>query len=168
MTTTLPSTKNVLRLLYDFDSNTWAPEFHKREFRFQVMHNMNGYIKPYFQDETGRVWRDETGNTDGADTIPFEVEFGTELDNSPLKKNIVGIIVSTENARGAQIMLSVDKREFKDIGQVTEDLTEIYYKAGTNGRITNYKIRHNDAGDAPVLDGIITFTSQEELFFGDL
>jgi hypothetical protein len=43
--------------------NAWWTEEHKREIRFQFNHTMNGYTKPYFTDETGRLFRDETGNT---------------------------------------------------------------------------------------------------------
>jgi hypothetical protein len=54
----------------------WWTEEHKREIRFQFTHTMNGYTKPYFTDETGRLFRDETGNLDNADPIPMEIEFG--------------------------------------------------------------------------------------------
>lgn len=165
VTTTLASTKNVLRLIYDFDSNTWAPEYHKREFRQQILHAMNGYIKPYFIDETGRVFRDETGSLDHHDTIPFEVELGRSFDQTPLRKNLVGCLVHTENARGTQIMLSVDGGNFADVGQVTLPEQEFLFKPGTIGRDTNYKFVHNGPGDGPQIDGVITYSSAEELVF---
>ena len=155
-----------MRLVYDFDSNTWAPEFHKREFRFQVMHTMHGYTKPYFIDETGHVWRDETGNKDGEDTIPFEVELGRDQEGTPLKKNLIGCLAQTDNARGAQIFRSIDGGNWSDVGQVTENNQEFTFKAGSIGRDVNYKIVHNDAGDAPSIDGIITYDSGEEVVFG--
>lgn len=162
VTTTIASTKQVLRLLYDFDSNTWAPEYHTREHRFQITHTMHGYTKPYFIDEIGRLWRDETGSLDGVDTIPFEVEMGRNTFGTPLNKYFVGAIIHTEKARGAQIMVSIDQGQFKDMGQVNADMTEIKFPMNTDGRDINYKIVHNDAGDAPVFNGVTTYFSIEE------
>ncbi len=127
---------------------------------------MHGYTKPYFQDETGRVFRDETGNLDHFDTIPFEVELGRDFESSPLKKNLVGCIVQTEQARGAQVLLSLDGGNFRDVGQVTEGTQEIIFPGGVRARDANYKIVHNDKGDAPSVDGVITYSSQEEVSFG--
>lgn len=156
----MASTKNVLRLLYDFDSNTWAPEYHKREHRFQTVHTMNGYTKPYFLDETGRLWRDETTSKDGADTIPFEVQIGRNNQGNSFLKEYVGCIVETEKARGAQIMVSVDGGQFKDMGQVTQDVQEVVFREKMVGRDVDYKLVHNDSGDAPSFDGITTYYSQ--------
>ncbi len=165
-TTTLASTKNVLRLVYDFDSNTWAPEYHKREFRYQIMHSMNGYTKPYFIDETGRLWRDETGSVDGPDSIPFEVQLGRNNQGNPLKKNYIGAVVHTEKARGAQVMVSVDGRQFEDVGQVFDDVQEILFPVAITGRDIDYRISHNDRGDAPSFDGVTSFFAQEQTQLG--
>lgn len=160
-TSTVASTKSVLRLIYDFDSNTWWPEFHKREFRFQIMHTMNGYTKPYFLDETGRFWRDETGNLDGVDTIPFEIQMGRNNQGTGFKKNYISSIIQTEKARGANIAVSLDGGQFRQIGQVNSDVQEIKM-TGYSGRDIDFKITHNDRGDGPSFDGITTYWSLAE------
>lgn len=165
-TTTVASSKNVLRLAYDFDSNTWGPEYHKREHRFQISHTMNGYTKPYFIDETGRLWRDETGNVDGPDTIPFEVQMGRNNQGSGLKKNYVGCIVETERARGANVMVSLDGGQFKNVGQIMHDVEEIIFPGDFYGRDIDYKLIHNEDSDAPIFDGVTNYFSMEESKIG--
>jgi hypothetical protein len=162
-TQTVASTKNVLRLVYDFDSNIWWPEYHKREFRFQFMHTMNGYTKPYFTDETGRLFRDETGNLDNADSIPFEIEYGRSDFGTPLTKNYVGALVQSEKAKGALLQAYLNGNpKPHDLGQITEDMQEFKYPAGFRGHDINYKIVYNSQGDGPTIDGITTYFSQEE------
>lgn len=161
-TQTVASTKNVLRFVYDWDSNTWWTEFHKREFRFQVTHTMNGYTKPYFQDETGRVFRDETGNLDNADQIPFEIETGRSDFGTPTEKNYTGCIILSEKAKGALVLVSRDNGNWVDVGQVTQDIQEFRFPAEFRGRDINYRISYNNQGDGPSVDGITTYFSSGE------
>lgn len=161
-TTTVASAKSVLRICYDFDSNIWWPEFHRREPRFQFIHTMSGYQKPYFLDETGRLFRDETGNLDHTDTIPFEIELGRNNQGTPLKKDYTGCVVQSEKAKGALLMVSLDGGAFRDIAQITTDIQEIRFPADISGSDINYKITHNNQGDGPIVDGVITYFSLEE------
>ena len=165
-TSTIASTKKVIRMIYDFDMNVWWPEEHKREFRFQLMHTMNGYTKPYFLDETGRFWRDEVGGLDGIDTIPFEVELGRDNYGTGLRKTYIGAIVETERARGAQVLMSLDNGNWLDVGQITTDVQEILFGPKVTGRDVNFRFVHNDAGDAPSLDGITPYYLLEETTVG--
>lgn len=126
------------------------------------MSTMTGYNKPYFLDETGRLWRDETGNLDGVDTIPFEVQFGRNNQGSELKKNYVGLSIQTEKSRGAQVMMALDNGQFKDIGQITTDTAEFRLPTSTIGHDVDFKVIHNDSGDAPSIDGITVYFSLVE------
>lgn len=125
------------------------------------MHTMNGYTKPYFLDETGRFWRDETGNLDGVDTIPFEIQMGRNNQGTGFKKNYISSIIQTEKARGANIAVSLDGGQFRQIGQVNSDVQEIKM-TGYSGRDIDFKITHNDRGDGPSFDGITTYWSLAE------
>lgn len=165
-TQTLPSSKQVVRLVYDFDSNIWWPEYHKREMRFQFVHQMNGYSKPYFTDETGRMWRDETGNLDGVDTIPFELQVGRTNQGTGLKKTYNGYIIQSENARGALVKVALDNGNWKDSAQITDDVQEVVFPPNQLGRDINYFITHNDGGDGPVIDGIATYFIVSEQTIG--
>lgn len=164
-TTTAQSTKKVIRLCYDFDLNAWWTEEHKREFRFQFNHNMNGYTKPYFTDETGRLFRDETGNLDNEDPIPVEIEFGRNNFSTDQKKTYLTALVDSEQARGALIQYSIDSGPFQTLGQITEPVQKMIFPQGgqlIEGRDINYKFTHNDEGNSPILNGIMTYYSGTE------
>ena len=164
-TTTAQSTKEVIRLCYDFDLNSWWPEEHKREIRFQFNHNMHGYTKAYFTDETGRLFRDETTNQDNADPIPMDIELGRDNFGTDQKKNYLSVLVDSENARGAIIQYSVNGGRFETLGQVTSDVEKLVFPQGgqlIEGRDINYKIVHNDTGDPPTINGLTTYFSVSE------
>lgn len=146
--------------------NILWPEYHKREFRDQFVHTMHGYTKPYFQDETGRLFRDETGDMDHQDTIPFEVEVGREDQGNRFKKRYTSIVIESENARGTQVAVSVEKAQYQDIGQITEDVQVLTLPGNLReGRDINVKFMHNDGGDRPVIDGLEYYYSAQEIKF---
>lgn len=166
-TTTLASSKQVVRLIYDFDSNAWWTEYHKREFRYQFMHTMHGYTKPYFVDETGRMFRDETTDKDHFDTIPMEIELGRSAVGSRFEKTFSGCLVQSEKAGGAQVSVSIDNGEWRNVGQISSDIQEIKFDRDLpSGRDINYKITTNDTGEAAIIDGVETYSSIQENRFG--
>lgn len=161
-TTTSPSTKEVYRLCYDFDSNSWWVETHKREHRFQFRHRMHGYKKPYFIDETGRMFRDETTNKDHFDTIPFEVEWGRDNFGSELNKNYHSVTTDADRMEATVLMASIDGGQYKTVGQLTQKIQEHTFKFGTSGHDISYKYLYNDDGNGPIINGQITFWSPLE------
>lgn len=157
----------MVRLIYDFDLNGWWTEEHKREIRFQFNHTMNGYTKPYFTDETGRLFRDETGNTDNGDPIPLEIEMGRNNFGTDQTKRFLAVLVDSENARGAVLQYSIDGGVFNSLGQITDNVQKMIYPQGgqlLEGRDINYKIVHNDTGDPPIINGLTTYTNSAEMF----
>lgn len=167
-TTTVASTKAVTRLCYDFDLNSWWTEEHKRQIRFQFNYTMSGYTKPYFTDETGRLFRDETGNLDNADPIPMQIELGRNNFGNDEDKKYLSILVDSENARGAVLQYSVDGGSFNTHPgfQITDNVQKMIFPQGNDlitGRDINYKFVHNDNGDAPVINGLTTYYSMVEL-----
>lgn len=161
-TTTLASSKRVVRFCYDFDSNTWWLEYHRREIRFQFNHTMHGYTKPYFTDENGMLFRDETGNLDHEDTIPMAIEWGRDNFGTELKKHYHGCTVDAELAAGTMVMAAIDGSEFKPVGQITQTVTEFTFPFTADGHDVNYKFTHNDQGDSPVINGVVTYWSPAE------
>lgn len=159
-TTTAISTKQVVRLVYDFDMNAWWTETHKREIRFQFNHTMNGYTKPYFTDETGRLFRDETGNLDNGDVIPFEVELGRNQFSGDQLKSYTAVLVDTEGARETQLLYSTDGSQYKHLGQLTKNVNKLVFSTSqepnVEGRDISYKFVHSDSGDPPVINGVST------------
>lgn len=161
-TTTTASAKEVVRLIYDFDSNVWWPEYHRREFRFQFRHRMHGYKKPYFIDETGRLFRDETGNVDHFDTIPFDVELGRDNFGVTLKKNFHSYMADADQALGTQVFASIDNGNFNLVGQVTKTINEFMFPFGTEGHDINYRFTHNDISAPPIINSDVTYWSPLE------
>jgi len=170
-TTTVASTKKVVRLVYDYDMNAWWTEEHKREIRFQFNHTMNGYTKPYFTDETGRLFRDETGNLDNFDTIPMEIEFGRNNFGTDQLKLYMTVLIDSENARGAILQAALDDGPFNTLGQLTEVSTKISIQTRQDAqeyRDINYKIVDNSLGDPTAVNGLSTIFKIQELVSNEL
>lgn len=165
-TTTAISTRKVARFVYDFDMNAWWIELHRREIRFQFNHNMTGYEKPYFLDDTGRLFRDEVGNRDHMDTIPMRVKIGRDAFGTSAKKKYLGAFFQSEFGRGATIRASVDNGDFKPLGQLREDVEKIDFPEWVQGRDINYEITHDSIGEAPVIDGPETYYVTTENSYG--
>lgn len=170
-TTTLASSKQVVRLVYDYDMNAWWTEVHKREIRFQFNHTMNGYTKPYFTDETGRLFRDETGNLDNFDSIPMEIEFGRNNFGTDQLKLYMSVLLDSENARGAILQFALDNGPFNTLGQLTETSTKISLPVKaqlSEGHDINYKIVDNSLGDPTAVNGLSTYFKIQELIVNEL
>jgi len=165
-TTTAVSTKKVYRLCYDFDLNAWWTEEHKREFRFQFNHTMHGYTKPYFTDELGNLFRDETTNRDHIDPIPMEVQLGRNNFGTDQTKRYLSVLVDSENARGAQLQYSIDGGAFRTLGQVNKNVEKLLFPTGgeiIEGRDIDFKFVHNETGDPGVWNGITTWWTLAEV-----
>lgn len=146
--------------------NAWWTEEHNREIRFQFNHTMSGYTKPYFTDETGRLFRDETGWTDNGVAIPMEIEWGRNNFGTDQAKRFLTCLIDSENAEGAVLQYSVDNGPFKTLVQITQNVQKIIFpikESIPTGRDIDYKIVHNDTGAPPYINGITTWTSFEEL-----
>lgn len=165
-TTTVASTKKVVRFVYDFDMNAFWPEYHIREQRFQFNHTMSGYTKPYFTDETGRFYRDETGNTDDGAVIPMEVELGRNQFGTDANKTYTAVLVNSEEASEATLLYSTNGEQFKPLGQIDKNVNKFSFSTSrqpdVEGRDINYKFVHSDAGTAPILNGLSTTYQVQE------
>lgn len=155
-TTTLSTGKNITRLCYDFDLNIWWPELHSREVRFQFEHTMNGYTKPYFTDENGYLFRDETGLTDAGNTIPMLLEFGRTNCGTEQAKIFESVLIDSERTRTGIMQYQLDGGNWETLGQITEDIGELSFKLGTQKKIghdINLRFTHNNQGDPPYFNG---------------
>lgn len=145
--------------------NTWWAEQHRREMRFQFNHTMHGYTKPYFTDETGRLFRDETGQLDNDDSIPMEIEVGRNNFGSDQRKIYNSVLVDCEKAAGAVLQYSLDGGRFETLGTLKESVEKLVFPQGgqlIEGRDINYRFVHNDKGEAPEINGLTTYFSMAE------
>lgn len=128
---------------------------------------MNGYTKPYFTDETGRLFRDETGNTDNGDSIPMEIELGRDNLATDQRKKYHAVLIDSENARGALLQYSLDNGAFQTLGQATNNVELLTFPQRDQLKVSrdiNFKIVHNDSGDPPIINGLTPYSSLEEVF----
>lgn len=149
--------------------NAWWPEEHKREIRFQFNHEMNGYTKPYFTDETGRLFRDETGDLDNFDTIPMEIEWGRNNFGTDQLKQLISCLIDSEEARGGIMQYALDGGPFNTLGQIVDKQTKISFKSRgpQEGRDVNYKYVHNDSSSAPSINGMSTHFKIQEIIVNE-
>lgn len=121
---------------------------------------MSGYTKPYFTDDTGRLFRDETTNTDNGESIPMEIEIGRSNLGTDQNKGFLAVLVDSENARGAQLQYSLDGGPFNTLGQITDNIEKLVFpQVGQliEARDINYKIVHNDTGYPTIINGLTTY-----------
>lgn len=121
---------------------------------------MNNYVKPYFTDETGRLFRDETGNTDNGESIPLEIEIGRSNFGTDQKKGFGSIIADSENARGAIIQYGLDGGAFNTLDEIHKNVQKLTFPQNNQlieARDINFKIVHNDKGDPPIFNGLTTY-----------
>lgn len=166
-TTTLPTGKAVARLCYDFDLNIWWPEEHNREIRFQFLHVMNGYTKPYFTDENGYMFRDETGLTDAGLSIPMMVEFGRTNCGTEQNKVFAALQIDSERTRTGVIQYQLDGGVWLTLGQIKDDIETLNFPQRgqiNTGHDINLRFMHNNSGDQPYVNGgTLYFNSYESI-----
>lgn len=171
-TTTQPTNKTVTRLCYDFDLNIWWEEQHNREIRFQFNHTMNGYTKPYFTDENGYLFRDETGLTDNGLAIPMLVEFGRTNCGTEMQKIFGALQIDSERTRTGIIQYSIDGGNWNTLGQVTRDIDTLVFPQKDPQLVTGHDINlrfvHNNAGDPPYFNGWTIYFNSYETYVNEL
>jgi len=121
---------------------------------------MNGLRKPYFLDENGYLFRDETGFTDFGQSIPMIVEMGRTNCGTETSKTFLSIQVDSESARGGIIQYQIDGGNWLTLGQIKDQIETLPFPQGieaTIGRDINFRFVHNDVGDAPIFNGIIVY-----------
>lgn len=120
------------------------------------MHTMNGYTKPYFTDENGYLFRDETGLTDAGNSIPMMVEFGRTNCGTEQAKIFSAALIDSERTRTGLMQYSLDGGNWETLGQIVEDIGELTFTQKDNRKIghdINLRFTHNNAGDPPYFNG---------------
>lgn len=132
---------------------------------------MHGYTKPYFTDDTGRLFRDETGQLDNADSIAMEIIWGRINLGTDLKKNFMSAMIDSEAARGAIVQYSIDGGPYNTLGEIFAPVSVLNFPQSSGqvrGRDINYKIVHNSPGSQAIFNGITTYYSYEEFLPNEL
>jgi len=128
---------------------------------------MNGYTKPYFTDENGYLFRDETGLTDAGNSIPMMVEFGRTNCGTEQAKIFEAVLIDSERTRTGIMQLQLDGGNWETLGQITEDIGELTFPLKNQkktGHDINLRFTHNNLGDPPYFNGwTLYFNSVESI-----
>lgn len=131
---------------------------------------MNGYTKPYFTDDTGRLFRDETTNKDNDDPIPLAIELGRDNLGTDQRKKYFSVLVDSEQARGALLQYSLDGAAFQTLGQITNNITLLVFPQREQlpvSRDIDFKFVHNDSGDPPIINGLTVYYLPDEVIVSE-
>lgn len=128
-----------LRVVYNFLTNQWTIEWFVPQFLQQFEYTYEAEIHPHFWDEHGQLWVDEQGNDDNGVTIPFEMEIGNDIFGFDLQKEYYGITVYSSAATATKVQIQIDNGQWKDIGQLTSDVTALQFPGKTKGTTINVK-----------------------------
>lgn len=156
---------SFLRVIYDFDTNTWSHDIHARPMVSHMRSTISGKKKLYFLSNTGRMYADDTGNLDDTDTIPFIVKLGRRMSGSEQDKNYHGSFVYTENMTGGSIKASVNGEDFKIIGQIKNRIEKVPFsgiRSQLAGRDLNIQISSNSDGEPPLVSAFMPYFNQIE------
>lgn len=128
---------------------------------------MNGFTKPYFTDENGYLFRDETGLTDAGNSIPMMVEFGRTNCGTEQAKIFASVLIDSERTRTGLMQYKLDNKNWETLGQITEEIGELTFPSKDIrklGHDINLRFTHNNTGDPPYFNGwSIYFNNKQPL-----
>jgi hypothetical protein len=110
-----------LRIVYSFDDNNWAIDSLGKKALFQGTDDYTGTVKPYFFSDDGKLYIDDTGNTDGGVSIPFVEQTGRSYLGTRRKKKFIGVIITSHNAKGAKVKIAVGNGQHKEVGEIQKE-----------------------------------------------
>lgn len=121
---------------------------------------MNGYTKPYFTDENGYLFRDETGLTDNGASIPMLLEFGRTNCGTEQEKIFEAVLVDSERTRTGIMQYKLNNGNWAVLGQIVEEVGELVFSQEylkKKGHDINLRFTHNSAGDPPFFNGWVVY-----------
>jgi hypothetical protein len=156
-----------MRVVYDFESNTWSPERLAYPALIQDMDDYTGELKPYFFSSNGRLYMDETGDKDDDKDIDFEAGTGKNILGTPQKKRFYGILLFTRNCNGLRVQAAVDGGKMKTLGRIEGETCFMKFNEnGDNvlplGVAFDWQIMGTGPGTAPAVDGAVVYWIPEE------
>jgi len=134
---------------------------------------MNGYRKPYFTDENGYLFRDETGFTDNGLSIPMIIDSGRTNCGTEQAKTWGALQVDSENARGAIVQLSFDGGDWQTYPgwQLKDNIQTLNFPQRgelIKSRDIDVRLVHNDYGDPPSVNGFTVYFAVAESIVNEL
>jgi hypothetical protein len=148
--------------------NCWSEDTIDREVNSMSIYKMHGYEKIYIGDETGRVFRLDTGFSDNLKPIPFVIETKKFNQNLPEeRKTYRRVYVYTKNGQLANFAYSVDGKEWQTVGRLSKSLTAVDL-GEVKGNDIAFRISQNDIGEGVSLIGVSLQWMKGELLNGSI
>lgn len=162
--------EKYLRMVYNFDNNSWWRESHVRNLKYNAVSRISGKDRLYQLSDGLTMYLDEEGDYDDTSTIPFVVNYGRRNQGSAFKKAALGLYVYGENISSATIHIKKAGKnaQWLPLGQLTEPVSRVVIgdKNKMEDRDFEVKISHHAEGSAPKIDGIEFHFNQLEENFG--
>lgn len=164
--------EQLSRYIYDFDLNAWSRDTYTRNLRFTINSRISGKNRMYALTDTMTIYREDEGNNDAGDVIPFMVQYGQRDYGTSFSKGLKGLFVIGSSISGANIQVARPpknvKTEFSTIGQLTEPVTKIAIgdTRNLNDHSFNVRISHASDGEAQVIDVLDMHYELQETTFG--
>lgn len=134
--------------------NAWSQDTINRHIKSLSALKMHGYEKVYCGDDTGRVFRMDTGMSDHNKPIPFILETKRFNQNSPENvKTYRRAYVYTKNGMMANISYSVDGKEWVTVGRLNKSLSVVNLGEARGNDIA-FRISQNDIGEGVSILGL--------------
>jgi len=160
------------RFIYDFDLNAWTRDTYTRNLKFTINSRISGKNRMYALTDTMTIYREDEGNTDAGDIIPFMIQYGQRDYGTSFKKALKGFFVSGTGVSGANVQIArppkVTKAEFTTVGQLEEPITKIAIgdTKDLNDYNFNVRISHASDGEAQSIDLLDMHYELQETTFG--
>lgn len=156
----------TLRVVYDFEANTWTTEWFVPQMPVQIEYKYNGTIKPHFFDEHGSLWVDELDNDDNGVTIPLDVKIGPDNLQVDEIKSFNGVKIYGKNNIATKVLMQVDYGEWLEIGELRKPVDSLAVpKKVPNGTMVNLRFTNSSTGDpVEIHKAVIYYNTEEDTF----
>ena len=115
---------------------------------------MHGLEKPYFGDDTGRFYRDETGLTDNGKPIHFLIETKRYHLGLPEEtKTMRRAYIHTQDGHQAIVTVIVDGKDTDIKAQLDKNITSVDL-GDIQGRDIAFRVTQNNGGEPVVYIGV--------------
>lgn len=157
----------TLRVIYDFEANTWTTEWFTAQMPVQLEYKYSGTIKPHWFDEHSNFTVDELGDDDSGVIIPLDVEIGDDNLQVDEVKSFAGIKVYGQNCKATKILASVDYGEWKEVGEMQNEIEAIAFPNKgqnrlPNGTMINLRFTNSAPGTAAEIHKALVYYNREE------
>lgn len=160
------------RFIYDFNLNAWTRDTYTRNLRFTINSRISGKNRMYGITDTMTIYREDEGNLDDTDIIPYMIQYGQRDYGTSFKKGLKGLFVAGTGITGANVQIARPpksvKTEFITVGELKEPITKIAIGDTLDMSDHNFNVRisHASDGEAQSIDLLDMHYELQESTFG--